>query len=85
MNLPEGVRVPKMVMLPNGVLAVEYIDGSHPDTHCWFADHDCDDASNCWYTKLMATGVSNIRGFGDISFLNVIMTDNAIYVIDLEI
>lgn len=83
-QLPAGVRIPEMHMLTNGVLAVEHINGWHPESSCWGMTHECDNEGTCWYTQFETSGIERIKGFGDVSYANVIMADDGIYVIDLE-
>lgn len=84
-NLPEGINLPEMVLLDNGVLATQYIPGEQSATECWGGKHDCGDAATCWYSTVMMAQIERIRGFGDISWANVITTDDGkLYVIDLE-
>lgn len=83
-ELPTGVLIPEMRMLADGILAVQYINGEHPKTSCWGFQHDCKNVADCWYTLFETSGIERRRGFGDISYANVILTDDGMYVIDLE-
>lgn len=83
-ELPEGIRIPDMYMLPNGVLAAEYIKGKSPLNDCWGCGHNCDDPDDCWYSKFDDIE-SRYDGLRDISKFNVLIADDGtLYVIDLE-
>lgn len=82
------IKLPEMQLLNNGVMAIEYIKGSHPSNDCYSGQHDfgCGDSPDCWYNKTNARHYeSNVKGFRDISWANVIVAESGdIYAIDLE-
>jgi RIO-like serine/threonine protein kinase len=83
-RMPQGIRLPEMVMLSNGVIAVERIDGYHPyecDTYSNLKhDENCPgkiDINNCWFKQV------NRLGFSDMHNGNVLVKDGILYVIDM--
>lgn len=50
-RLPENVRIPEMHLLPNGVIAAEYVDGDRP--RCSWRAHDEHPSDYvCWKDSL---------------------------------
>ena len=47
-RLPYGVAIPEMHLLPNGVIAAEYIDGEKPDQYCDNHYSHYEDYEACW-------------------------------------
>jgi hypothetical protein len=85
-RMPEGIKLPTMELLDNGILATEYIEGTQSEFDCYADSHECDDEKNCWLTRLINSGMDfSLTGFKDISWANVILADSGdIYLIDLE-
>lgn len=76
--LPAKVFIPEMVMVGDGVLAVQYIKGKHPEEDCNSVQHYCDNALDCWATQLKGVKIE------DLHCENVIQTkSNDLYIIDL--
>lgn len=80
------IKVPEMRLLRNGVMAVEYIKGKHPETDCWAGQHECGNVPECWYNRINGYRYEmKVQGFKDISLYNVIEADDGnYYMIDLE-
>lgn len=80
--LNDGLRIPEMHMLSNGILAVRYIEGTHPDKRirCVPETH----RYNCIGEDCWAYRVTNYVTINDIHPANLIMTaDKILYIIDL--
>lgn len=84
-QLPPGVKIPEMHLLPNGVLAAEYIDGVQPKNWCSPDYHgsNCsehfDKTSSCWARKFVNSPIF----FADLHNGNVVVKGDVVYVIDL--
>lgn len=48
-QLPYGISIPEMHLLPNGVIAAEYIDGEKPDSYCYDHDKHYMHYEACWF------------------------------------
>ena len=84
-QLPPGVKLPEMHMLPNGVLAAEYVDGVQPNSWCSPDYHgsNCseyrDKDNTCWARRFANSPIF----FADLHNGNVVIKDDVVYVIDL--
>lgn len=80
-NLPEGIYLPRMFMLDNGILAAEFIDGAQPPDDCGMFYHECFDRASCFWTHYS----DKLREVScDVHFQNVLIAKTGkIYVIDL--
>lgn len=84
-QLPPGVKIPEMHMLPNGVLAAEYIDGVQPKNWCSPDYHgsNCSERYSpdeaCWARSFVNSPIY----FADLHNGNVVVKDGVVYVIDL--
>jgi len=77
--LPDNVRIPAMTLYPNGVLAMEYIDGN-PLGECFCtADEECYD--DCLSSD-MVDKLSKVSP-DCISWGNVILREGIYYLVDL--
>jgi hypothetical protein len=79
-TLPAGIFLPKMYLLDNGVLAVEYISGFHPIKEC---SSDCDltffcKDHGCWRDRIRSLRIrdlhdNNVRmnGKGEVFLIDI--------------
>jgi hypothetical protein len=46
--LPDGIAIPEMHLLENGIIAAEFIDGEKPHEYCRDHDSHYEDYPACW-------------------------------------
>lgn len=86
LTLPEGVKIPEMHLLNNGVLAAEYIQGETPPNWCSSDYHasNCTERNHnprpCWARKFAGMDIT----VKDLHNGNVVVTENGdVYIVDL--
>jgi hypothetical protein len=89
--LPEGVKIPEMHLLKDGILVVERIKGKHPTNWCENDFHveavsgdeyeystECPGLDKCWAEKTKDVKIKDLHPY------NVkVLRDGTVYIIDL--